>query len=46
MHEPWSDPGRAIPSGVTGDWDGMPDVDALALAVDESLAEVARAAGV
>jgi WS/DGAT/MGAT family acyltransferase len=32
--------------GFTGDWDGMPDVDALALALDESLAEVAKAAGV
>jgi diacylglycerol O-acyltransferase / wax synthase len=32
--------------GFTGDWDGMPDVDALALALDESLAEVAKAAGI
>jgi hypothetical protein len=32
--------------GLTGDWDGMPDVDALALALDDSLAEGAKAAGV
>jgi hypothetical protein len=32
--------------GLTGDWDGMPDVDVLALALDESIAEVAKAAGV
>ena len=32
--------------GLTGDWDGMPDVDRLALALDESLAEVAKAAGI
>jgi len=32
--------------GLTGDWDGMPDVDGLALAIDESLAPLAKAAGV
>ncbi|MGZ8628780.1 MAG: WS/DGAT/MGAT family O-acyltransferase [Actinomycetota bacterium] len=31
--------------GLTGDWDGMPDVDRLALALDESLAELGKAAG-
>jgi hypothetical protein len=31
--------------GLTADWDGMPDVDALAAALDESLAELAKAAG-
>ncbi len=31
--------------GLTGDWDGMPDVDRLALAIDESLAELAKGAG-
>lgn len=31
--------------GITADWDGMPDVDRLALALDESLAELAKAAG-
>lgn len=32
--------------GLTGDWDGMPDLEVLALALDESLAELAKAAGV
>lgn len=32
--------------GLTADWDGMPDVDGLALALDEALAELAKAAGV
>jgi WS/DGAT/MGAT family acyltransferase len=32
--------------GITADWAGMPDVDRLALALDESLAELAKAAGV
>jgi hypothetical protein len=32
--------------GITADWDGMPDVDRLATAIDESLAELAKAAGV
>jgi WS/DGAT/MGAT family acyltransferase len=32
--------------GITGDWDGLPDVDLLALTLDESLAELAKAAGI
>jgi diacylglycerol O-acyltransferase len=32
--------------GLTGDWDGMRDIDALALAIDLSLAELEKAAGV
>jgi WS/DGAT/MGAT family acyltransferase len=32
--------------GITADWDGLPEVDLLALAIDESLAELAKAAGV
>jgi WS/DGAT/MGAT family acyltransferase len=32
--------------GLTGDWDGMHDLDRLALALDESLAELAKAAGI
>jgi WS/DGAT/MGAT family acyltransferase len=32
--------------GLTGDWDGMPDLDRLALALEDSLAELAKAAGV
>lgn len=32
--------------GLTGDWDGMPDLDRLALALDESVAELSKAAGV
>jgi WS/DGAT/MGAT family acyltransferase len=32
--------------GLTGDWDGMPDIDALAVALDDALAELAKAAGV
>jgi WS/DGAT/MGAT family acyltransferase len=31
--------------GLTGDWDGMHDLDRLALALDESLAELVKAAG-
>jgi WS/DGAT/MGAT family acyltransferase len=38
--------GGTMAFGLTGDWDGMPDVDRLALALDESLAELAKAAGV
>jgi WS/DGAT/MGAT family acyltransferase len=37
--------GGTMAFGLTGDWDGMPDIDALALAIDESLAELAKAAG-
>lgn len=32
--------------GITADWDGMPDIDRLALALDESLGELAKTAGV
>jgi WS/DGAT/MGAT family acyltransferase len=32
--------------GITADWDGMPDVDRLSIAIDQSLAELAKAAGV
>lgn len=32
--------------GLTGDWDGMPDIDLLAVAVEDSLAELCKAAGV
>ncbi len=32
--------------GLTGDWDGMPDLDRLALALDDSLDELAKVAGV
>jgi diacylglycerol O-acyltransferase len=32
--------------GLTGDWDGMPDLDGLALAIDVSLAELEKAASV
>ena len=38
--------GGTMAFGLTGDWDGLPDIDALALALDESLAELAKAAGV
>jgi WS/DGAT/MGAT family acyltransferase len=38
--------GGTMAFGLTGDWDGMPDIDALALALDESLAELSKAAGV
>jgi hypothetical protein len=38
--------GGTMAFGLTGDWDGMPDIDALALAIDESLAELAKAAGI
>jgi WS/DGAT/MGAT family acyltransferase len=36
----------AMAFGLTGDWDGMPDLDRLALALEDSLAELAKAAGV
>jgi WS/DGAT/MGAT family acyltransferase len=32
--------------GFTGDWDAVPDIDDLALHVEESLAELSKAAGV
>jgi WS/DGAT/MGAT family acyltransferase len=31
--------------GLTGDWDGVPDIDFLATAVDESLDDLTKAAG-
>jgi hypothetical protein len=31
--------------GLTGDYDGMPDLPRLAFALEESLAEVSKAAG-
>ena len=31
--------------GLTGDWDGMPDLEQLALAIEGSLVEVSKAAG-
>jgi WS/DGAT/MGAT family acyltransferase len=38
--------GGTMAFGLTGDWDGMPDIERLALAIDGSLAELAKAAGV
>ena len=38
--------GGTMAFGLTADWDGMPDLDRLALALDESLADVAKAAGI
>ena len=38
--------GGTMAFGLTADWDGMPDLERLALALDESLDEVAKAAGV
>ena len=32
--------------GFTGDWDAVPDIDDLALYVEESLDELSKAAGV
>lgn len=37
--------GGTMAFGLTGDWDGMPDIDRLALALDESLDELSKAAG-
>ena len=31
--------------GLTGDWDGVPDIDFLAAAIDESLDDLTKAAG-
>lgn len=31
--------------GLTGDWDGMPDIDRLALALEGSISELSKAAG-
>jgi len=31
--------------GLTGDWDTLPDIEVLAQGIDESLAELRKAAG-
>ena len=36
----------AMGFGFTGDWDGMPDIEFLGTSVEESLDELAKAAGV
>ncbi len=38
--------GGTMAFGLTGDWDGMPDIQALALAIEASLEELCKAAGV
>jgi len=38
--------GGTMAFGLTGDRDGMPDIELLATAIDESLAELCKAAGV
>jgi WS/DGAT/MGAT family acyltransferase len=38
--------GGTMAFGVTGDWDAMPDIDVLALGIERSLDELAKAAGV
>jgi hypothetical protein len=38
--------GGTMAFGLTGDYDGMPDLQRLAFALEESLAEVSKAAGV
>jgi diacylglycerol O-acyltransferase len=37
--------GGTMGFGFTGDWDGLPDLDSLTIALDESIAELAKAAG-
>jgi WS/DGAT/MGAT family acyltransferase len=37
--------GGTMAFGLIGDWDGMPDLERLALALDESLAEISKTAG-
>ncbi len=37
--------GGTMAFGVTGDWDAMPDVELLALGIEEALDELAKAAG-
>jgi WS/DGAT/MGAT family acyltransferase len=37
--------GGTMAFGLTGDWDGMPDLERLALAIEGSLVEVSKAAG-
>ena len=38
--------GGVMAFGLTGDWDGMPDIRGLATAIDDSLNEMCKAAGV
>ena len=38
--------GGVMAFGLTGDWDGMPDIHSLATAIDDSLDEICKAAGV
>jgi diacylglycerol O-acyltransferase len=38
--------GGVMAFGLTGDWDGMPDIHELAAAIDDSLNEISKAAGV
>jgi WS/DGAT/MGAT family acyltransferase len=38
--------GGTMAFGLTGDWESLPDLDGLALALDEALDELAKAAGV
>ncbi len=38
--------GGTMAFGLTGDWDGMPDIELLASAMDDSLSELCKAAGV
>lgn len=38
--------GGTMAFGLTGDWDGMPDIDPLAAWIEESLADLCKAAGV
>jgi WS/DGAT/MGAT family acyltransferase len=37
--------GGTMAFGLTGDWDGVPDIQRLAFALDESIAELSKAAG-
>ena len=38
--------GGVMAFGLTGDWDGMPDIHGLAFAIDDALSEMCKAAGV
>jgi diacylglycerol O-acyltransferase len=38
--------GGVMAFGLTADWDATPDIDVLALAIEESLVELCKAAGV
>jgi hypothetical protein len=37
--------GGTMAFGVTGDWDAVPDIELLALGIEEALSELAKAAG-